>query len=70
MPVSGHCGACGGLYRPPGPITPLRRVDALQALDQAVAETYGWGDDWLAGKLTDDEILARQFRLNQEKAQK
>jgi hypothetical protein len=33
-----------------------------------VAEAYGWGDDWRAGKLTDDEILARLFRLNQERA--
>lgn len=37
-------------------------------LDEAVAEAYGWGDDWRAGKLTDDEILARLFRLNQERA--
>jgi hypothetical protein len=29
-----------------------------------VAEAYGWSDDWRAGKLTDDEILARLFRLN------
>lgn len=41
---------------------------AHKALDQAVAEAYGWGDDWKAGKLTDDEILARLFRLNQERA--
>ncbi|WP_027237194.1 class I SAM-dependent DNA methyltransferase [Leisingera caerulea] len=37
-------------------------------LDEAVAEAYGWGDDWRDGKLTDDEILARLFRLNQERA--
>lgn len=42
---------------------------AHRALDQAVAEAYGWGDDWRAGKLTDDEILARLFRLNQERAE-
>lgn len=30
----------------------------------------GWGDDWRSGKLTDDEILARLFRLNQERAAK
>lgn len=41
---------------------------AHKALDEAVAEAYGWGDDWRAGKLTDDEILARLFRLNQERA--
>ena len=33
-----------------------------------MADAYGWGDDWRAGKLTDDEILARLFRLNQERA--
>lgn len=38
---------------------------AHKALDEAVAEAYGWGDDWRAGLLTDDEILARLFRLNQ-----
>lgn len=41
---------------------------AHRALNEAVAEAYGWGDDWRAGKLTDDEILARLFRLNQERA--
>jgi len=43
---------------------------AHRALDEAVAEAYGWGDDWRAGKLTDDEILARLFRLNQDRAAK
>ena len=38
---------------------------AHKALDEAVAEAYGWGDDWRAGTLTEDEILARLFRLNQ-----
>lgn len=42
--------------------------NAHKALDEAVAEAYGWGDDWRAGKLTDDEILARLFKLNQERA--
>jgi type II restriction/modification system DNA methylase subunit YeeA len=41
---------------------------AHKALDEAVADAYGWGDDWRAGALTDDEILARLFRLNQERA--
>lgn len=41
---------------------------AHRDLDEAVAEAYGWGDDWRAGLLTDDEILARLFRLNQERA--
>jgi type II restriction/modification system DNA methylase subunit YeeA len=43
-------------------------ANAHGALDEAVAEAYGWGDDWRAGLLTDDEILARLFRLNQERA--
>jgi type II restriction/modification system DNA methylase subunit YeeA len=43
-------------------------ANAHAALDEAVAEAYGWGDDWRAGLLTDDEILARLFRLNQERA--
>jgi len=37
-------------------------------LDEAVAEANGWGDDWRDGKLTEDEILARLFKLNQERA--
>lgn len=41
---------------------------AHKALDEAVAEAYGWGDDWRAGKLTDEQILARLFALNQERA--
>ncbi len=40
---------------------------AHRALDEAVAEAYGWGDDWRAGLLTDDEILARLFHLNQQR---
>lgn len=42
--------------------------NAHKALDEAVADAYGWGDDWRAGALSDDEILARLFRLNQERA--
>ena len=41
---------------------------AHRALDEAVADAYGWGDDWRAGTLTDDEILARLFALNQQRA--
>ena len=41
---------------------------AHKALDEAVAEAYGWGDDWRDGKLTEDEILARLFKLNQTRA--
>ena len=42
---------------------------AHKSLDAAVAEAYGWGEDHRAGLLTDDEILARLFRLNQERSQ-
>jgi type II restriction/modification system DNA methylase subunit YeeA len=42
--------------------------NAHKALDEAVAESYGWGDDWRAGKLTEDEILARLFKLNQQRS--
>ena len=42
--------------------------NAHKALDEAVAEAYGWGDDWRAGKLTEDEILARLFQLNQQRS--
>jgi hypothetical protein len=41
---------------------------AHRALDEAVADAYGWGDDYRAGALTDDEILARLFHLNQKRA--
>lgn len=40
---------------------------AHKTLDEALAEAYGRGDDWRAGKLTDDEILARLFKLNQDR---
>lgn len=43
-------------------------ANAHAALDEAVADAYGWGDDWRDGLLTDDEILARLFRLNQERS--
>lgn len=42
--------------------------NAHKALDEAVAEAYGWGDDWRAGLLTEDEILSRLFQLNQQRA--
>jgi type II restriction/modification system DNA methylase subunit YeeA len=44
--------------------------NAHKVLDEAVAEAYGWGDDYRAGLLTDDEILSRLFALNQERAGK
>ncbi len=37
--------------------------NAHRALDHAVADAYGWPRD-----LSDDEILERLFRLNQERA--
>lgn len=52
-------------------------ANAHAALDEAVAEAYGWGDlfvrpstgsgrvEWVAG--AEDEILARLFRLNQQR---
>ncbi len=42
--------------------------NAHKALDEAVAAAYGWDDDWRAGVLTEDEILARLFRLNQQRS--
>jgi hypothetical protein len=41
---------------------------AHRRLDEAVADAYGWGDDWRAGRLDDDAILARLFALNQARA--
>lgn len=41
---------------------------AHRALDEAVADAYGWGDDFRAGTLTDEEILKRLFELNQARA--
>ncbi len=43
-------------------------ANAHAALDEAVAEAWGWGDDWRSGLLTDEEILARLFHLNQERS--
>lgn len=44
--------------------------NAHAALDSAVVDAYGWRDDWRAGVLIDDEILARLYALNQECAGK
>jgi type II restriction/modification system DNA methylase subunit YeeA len=49
-------------------VRPAWLDNAHKALDEAVAEAYGWGDDWRAGILTEDEILARLFKLNQERS--
>lgn len=43
-------------------------TNAHAALDAAVADAYGWGDNWRDGVLTDAEILARLFQLNQARA--
>lgn len=43
-------------------------ANAHAALDAAVADAYGWGDDWRAGRLDDDQILARLFALNQTRS--
>jgi len=43
---------------------------AHHALDEAVADAYSWGDDFRTGTLTDDEILARLFQLNQERTKR
>ncbi len=42
-------------------------ASAHAALDAAVADAYGWGADWAAG-MSDDDILARLFALNQARA--
>jgi len=43
-------------------------VNSHAALDAAVADAYGWGEDWRAGRLDDDKILARLFALNQTRS--
>ncbi len=46
-------------------------ANAHAALDAAVADAYGWGEAWRAGPaeqgLSDDDILARLFALNQQR---
>ena len=49
-------------------LRPAWLTHAHAALDAAVAQAYGWGDDWHGGTMTDDEILSRLFRLNQSRA--
>ena len=44
-------------------------VDRLhEQIDQAVAEAYGWGDEWAARALGPSEIVARLVALNRERA--
>jgi hypothetical protein len=38
------------------------------AIDDLVAQTYGWGADYAAGTLTDAEILTRPLALNAARA--
>lgn len=47
---------------------PTWLTNAHAALNEAEARAYDWGDDYRAGKLTEDEILARLFKLNLERA--
>lgn len=49
-------------------IRPQWLANAHATLDQAVADAYGWGDEWCGG-MSDDDILARLFELNQQRAQ-
>ena len=46
---------------------PAWLAHAHAALDAAVADAYGWADEWAEG-INDDAILARLFALNQERA--
>jgi hypothetical protein len=39
-----------------------------EQLDQAVADAYGWGEEWRAGTLGPSEIVARLVALNHERA--
>ena len=48
---------------------PAWLANAHKALDKAVAAAYGW-TDWGEDGLTDDVILERLFKLNQDRAAK
>jgi len=39
-----------------------------EQLDQAVADAYGWGEEWRSGRLGPSEIVARLVALNHERA--
>ncbi len=47
---------------------PVWLANAHAVLDAALANAYGWGEQWRAGELSDDEILSRLFTLNQQRA--
>jgi hypothetical protein len=57
-----------GCFRSGYDARPARLVHAHAALNAAVAESCGRGDDHRAGLPTDDEILARLFALNRKRA--
>ena len=42
-------------------------AQAHAALDTAVAQAYGWGAEW-AASMSNDDVLARLFALNQARA--
>ncbi|MBX9797808.1 DNA methyltransferase [Sphingomonas sp.] len=61
------------------PLTPAREAEVVKArariiaklhddLDQAVADAYGWGDEWRRAPLPPGEIVARLVALNAERA--
>ena len=49
-------------------VRPQWLANAHAVLDAAVADAYGWGEDWHAGAMNDDEIIARLFALNQARS--
>lgn len=67
------------LHRSGVPLSP-RQADEVRAaravivdqlhrqIDAAVAEAYGWGDDWTNGALSPAEIVARLVALNHQRA--
>ncbi|MBB3149761.1 hypothetical protein FHS21_006215 [Phyllobacterium trifolii] len=51
-----------------GHYTPCMAISCTCCTHETVADAYGRGDDWRAGWLGDDEILALLFLLNQERS--
>ncbi len=43
-------------------------IEWLHLAEQRPPDAYGWGEDWAAGRLDEEEVLSRLFRLNQERA--
>ena len=50
--------------------TELKERSASQSHSTTFARCKAWGDDFRAGMLTNDKILSRLFRLNQELSSK